>query len=294
MKEHWRGWLAIVLAASVVTISSAPRTAGAGDIAWDRILGADPDELDGDQRTLATSIMKKEKVYYGCKNTIAACLAPAKDSSTARRLAGMVVRKVQAGYSAEQIHKMIVKRGTSMHAFKKHAINLDGAASIGDDSPSVKVVAFSDFECPFCRKVLPRLEKLAKKMKGVKLYFKHFPVKSHKRSVPAAVASLAAGKQGKFWQFHDLCYKDPKHLSDSDIVKKAEKAGVADMDAFKKDLKSKKLLKIVEKDKLEGLKLGVKGTPTVYIDGKEYIGETTYADLKDVLNEELDLVAGKK
>jgi len=294
MKGHWRGWLAIVLTAAVATISSAPRTAGAGDVAWDRILGADPDELDGDQKEQAASIMKTEKVYFGCKDTIAACLAPAKDSNTARRLAGMVVRKVKSGYSAEQIHKMIAERGKSMHPLKKHTVSLEGTASLGDGSPSVKVAAFSDFECPFCRKVLPRLEKLAKKMKGVRLYFKHFPVKSHKRAVAAAVASLAALKQGKFWQFHDLCYKDPKHLSDSDILKKAGKAGVADLEAFKKDLKSKALLKTVEKDKLEGLKLGVKGTPTVYINGKEYTGETTYADLKDVLGEELDLVEGKK
>jgi protein-disulfide isomerase len=206
----------------------------------------------------------------------------------------MVVRKVKAGYSGDQIHEMIKKRGMSMHPVKTHKIDLTGAPSIGDDAPSVKVAAFSDFQCPYCRKVLPRLEKLAKKLKGVKLYFKHFPVKSHKRSIAAAVASMAAHKQGKFWTFHDICYKDPKHLSDSDLLDKAKDAGVKDMGAFKKALKSKTLLKFIEKNKLEGLKLGVKGTPTVYIDGKQYHGETTYADLKDVLQEELDLRAGKK
>ena len=75
---------------------------------------------------------------------------------------------------------------------------------------------------------------------------------------------------------------------------RVEVSASKDMGAFKKDLKSKSILKTVEKDKLEGLKLGVKGTPTVYINGKEYNGETTYADLKDVLSEELDLIAGKK
>ncbi|MBW2262451.1 MAG: thioredoxin domain-containing protein [Deltaproteobacteria bacterium] len=294
MKGHWRGWLVIAVVTGVVAVSGAPRPAGAGDIAWDRILGADTDKLDKDKKEKAASIMKKEKVYYGCKNTIAACLSSDPDSNTARRLAGMVVRKVQAGYNAEQIHEMIEKRGKSMHPLKTKKIILTGAASIGDENPSVKVVAFSDFQCPYCRKVMPRLEKLATKIKGVKLYFKHFPVKSHKRSVAAAMASLAALKQGKFWQFHDLCYKDSKHLSDSDLVEKAEKVGVADTGAFKKDLKSKSILKTVEKDKLEGLKLGVKGTPTIFINGKKYDGETMYADLKDVLKEELDLTAGKK
>lgn len=290
MKAYWRAALVIVVMAGLAT----PRSAGAGDIAWDRILGADPDELDKDQKSKAASIMKKEKVYHGCKNTIAACLAPAKDSMTARRLAGMVVRKVKAGYTAEMIGEMIEKRGKSMHPLKKYKITLTGAPAVGDDEPSVTVVAFSDFECPFCKKVLPRIEKLAKKLDGVRLHFKHFPVKSHKRSVAAAVASLAAHNQGKFWPFHDLCYKDPGKLSDSDLLEKAKKVGVADMGAFKKDLKSKAILKTVEKDKLEGLKLGVKGTPTVFINGKRYDGESTYADLKDVLQEELDLVAGKK
>jgi protein-disulfide isomerase len=238
--------------------------------------------------------MKEEKVYHGCKDTIAACLSPAKDSNTARRLAGMVVRKVKAGYTSEQIHEMIEKRGKSMHPVKTYKITVTGAPSVGDEKPTVEVVAFSDFQCPFCKKVMPRLEKLAKKLEGVKLTFKHFPVKSHKRSVAAAVASLAAHKQGKFWPFHDLCYEDPKHLSDSDLVDKAKEAGVADMGAFKKDLKAKSILKAVEKDKLEGLKLGVKGTPTIFINGKKYDGETTYADLKDVLKEERDLAAGKK
>jgi protein-disulfide isomerase len=284
----------LACAALLAAVSGGSRTVDAGDIPWDKVLGAKPDELDKDQKAEAAAILEKEKVYHGCKNTIAKCLRSDPDSLTARRLAGMVVRKVKAGYGKDQIHEMIKKRGLSMHPIKTHSISLAGAASIGDDDPEVKVVAFSDFQCPFCRKVLPRLEKLAKKMDGVRLYFKHFPVKSHKRSVPAAVASLAAHKQGKFWPFHDICYKDSKNLSDSDLLKKAKDAGVEDMDKFKKDLKSKSLLKIVEKDKLEGLKLGVKGTPTVFIDGKKYSGETTYSDLKDVLNEELDLVAGKK
>lgn len=282
--------LGVILA---LLLGSAPG-AQAGGIPWDQVLGADPGDLDDGQKAEAAAIMEKEKVYYGCKDTIANCLRKDKDSNTARRLAGMVVRKVKAGHSSKDIAKMIKKRGLSMHPFKTHTINLDGAAAIGSKNPKVKVAVFADFECPYCRKVLPRVEKAVKKLSGITLYFKHFPVKSHKHAVVAAVAGLAAQAQGKFWQFHDKCYKDPQHLEKDDLIAKAQEAGVADMKKFKKDMKSKSLIKKVEKDKLEGLKLGVKGTPTVYINGKEYIGETTYADIKDVLQEELDLVAGKK
>ncbi len=282
----------VVLVCAVILLGPGP--AGASDVPLDGILGADPGTLDAKQLELAKTIMQTEKVYYGCKGTIAVCLAGKNESMTARRLAGMVVRKVKAGYDADKIHEMIEKRGLSMHPIKTHQVTLEGAPSTGAASPSVKVVAFSDFQCPYCRKVLPRLEKLSGKLSGVKLYFKHFPVKSHKLSVPAAQASMAAFAQGKFWPFHDLCYKDPDHLDKDDLFAKAKEAGVADMAKFEKDFGKKEFLKIIETDKVEGLKLGVKGTPTVFIDGKLYTGETTYEDLKDVLSEELDLVAGKK
>jgi len=288
MKARTRVALVTLLAALV---QGAP--AGAGGIPWGQVIGADAGTLDDTQKALCASILEKEKSYHGCEGTIAKCLAAKEGSMTARRLAGMVVRKVKAGYTADQIEEMVRKRGLSMHPAKTHAISLEGAPSVGDESPAVKVAAFSDFQCPYCRKVLPRLEKLAKKMKGVRLYFKHFPVKSHKRAVFAAAASLAAHGQGKFWPFHDLCYKDPDHLEDADLVAKAKEAGVADLGKFKKAMADKAVLKAIEKDKLEGLKLGVKGTPTIYIDGKEYLGETTYDDLQDVLSEELDLAAGK-
>jgi protein-disulfide isomerase len=281
-------------AAALLALAGTSRSVTAGSIPWDRVLGADPDQLDEGQKADAAAILEDRKVYYGCKDTIANCLRDDPESNTARRLAGMVVRKVKAGHDAGKIAEMLRKRGLSMHPLKKHEIDLEGAPSIGSETARVHVAAFSDFQCPYCRKVLPRLEKIAKKDKGIRLYFKHFPVKSHKLAVEAAVASMAADRQGKFWPFHDLCYKDPKHLDDAGVLEKAGQAGVADMGKFKKDMKDKSILKFVEKDKLEGLKLGVKGTPTVYIDGKEYTGETTYADLEDVLAEELDLVDGKR
>ena len=116
MKNHIGKLLTVALVAAAVAMAGAPRSAGAGDIAWDRIIGADPDELDKDQKKKASSIMKKEKVYHGCKNTIAACLPYEKKSNTARRLAGMVVRKVKAGYTAEQIHEMIESGQTSFYS----------------------------------------------------------------------------------------------------------------------------------------------------------------------------------
>ena len=268
--------------------------AGAKDVPLDKVLGADPKALDPDQLAAAKSIMQAEKVYFGCKDTIASCLAGEKESMTARRLAGMVVRKVKAGHDAAAIHDMIEKRGLSMHPIKTYEVSIDKAPSTGSDSPTVEVAAFSDFQCPFCKAILPRLEKISGKLAGVRLYFKHFPVKKHKDAPLAAVASLAAHGQGKFWPFHDLCYEDPDHLEKDDLVAKAKQAGVEDLARFEKDLGSKDLMKAVESDKIEGLKLGVKGTPTIYIDGKLYLGETSYEDLVDVLSEEIDLAAGKK
>ncbi len=296
MKKHMGTATSLVAIAMAIAIV-IPAAGGAGKkdaFPWDEVLGADPAGLSDEQKSKAVEIMGTEKVYFGCDGTIAACLGKDPASMTARRLAGMVARKVKAGHDAKAISDMIARRAKSMHPAKAVTVNVKDAPWVGAESPEVAVAAFADFECPHCRKVMPRLEKLAKSLVGVRLYFKHFPVKSHAHSVPAAVASLAAQLQGKFWEFHEKCYADPENLGDADLVAKAEAAGVPDMAKFEADLKDPKLVKRIESDKLDGLKLGVKGTPTVFIDGKEYLGETELKDLEDVLLEELDLVAGKK
>jgi len=112
------------------------------------------------------------------------------------------------------------------------------------------------------------LEQLLEKNKGnVKLVFKNYPLRSHPFAMKAAVAALAAGEQGKFWEFHDRLFKDYNRLSDQKILEIARELGLNEAE-FEKDRKAPGLQGKIRQDVLEGRQAGVRGTPTVFINGK--------------------------
>jgi protein-disulfide isomerase len=102
----------------------------------------------------------------------------------------------------------------------------------------------------------------------------------------AAEASLAAGAQGKFWEMYDVLFKNFQRLSRGNIMAMAKDIGL-DVDKFKADLESGKFKKDVEKDLADGETAGVYGTPSFYINGKQYNGEVTLAALKPIFAAEL-------
>jgi protein-disulfide isomerase len=103
--------------------------------------------------------------------------------------------------------------------------------------------------------------------KQVKIVYKNFPIRSHKYSEPAAKAALAAQKQGKFWPFHDLLYAHYKDLSDKEIIKIANQLEL-DVVRFEKDRKDPAIYGKVRADLRDGNKAGVRGVPTVFINGR--------------------------
>lgn len=102
----------------------------------------------------------------------------------------------------------------------------------------------------------------------MKLVFKNFPLRNHKFARPAAIAALAANKQGKFWELHDQLYENYNRLSDQKIREIAQQVGL-DMEKFDKDMKDPKLKAIVERDFQEGARVGVRGIPTIFVNGRQ-------------------------
>jgi protein-disulfide isomerase len=239
--------------------------------------------------------MKKITVYYGCSDTVAACLRSDPDCQTARRLAGLIVRAVQAGRTDAWISEEVKHRSVSAHPFKTHRFNLTARPRSGApaDSAKVTVVEFADFECPFCRVISPKLKETIGSMagKGVSLVFKHYPVSTHLQSEGAGRAAWAAHQQGKFWPYHDILYKNAPRLSASNLESYARAAGL-DMAAFRAARDSQRSSLLLAADKREGLKAGVQGTPTLFINGKMYRGRKDATELRDRLEEELHLVGG--
>jgi protein-disulfide isomerase len=115
---------------------------------------------------------------------------------------------------------------------------------------------------------VPVLEQvLEKNPNQVKLVFKNFPLRNHKFAMPAAIAALAAEKQGKFWEFHDLLFKDHNRLNEQKVKEIAQQLNL-DMEKFEKDRKDPRIRAMINRDVSEGNLAGVRGTPTVFINGR--------------------------
>ena len=104
--------------------------------------------------------------------------------------------------------------------------------------------------------------------KEMKLVFKNFPLRNLKFAWPAAIAALAANKQGKFWKLHDQLYENYNRLSDQKIREIAQQVGL-DMEKYDKDTKDPELKAIVQRDFQEGARIGVRGIPTIFVNGRQ-------------------------
>ena len=101
----------------------------------------------------------------------------------------------------------------------------------------------------------------------VKLVVKHFPLRNHKFARKAATAALAANEQGQFWELHHKLFENYKVLNDSKIQDIAKKLGL-DMEKFNKDMNSPVIAKLINRDLKNGRQVGVRGTPTIFVNGK--------------------------
>lgn len=147
-------------------------------------------------------------------------------------------------------------------------IATEGAPSLGPEDAPVTIVIFDDFECPYCARTVPLIKNVVNSYKDqVRLVFKFFPLGMHKHAKSAAIAAMAADRQGKFWSFHDLLFANYNKLSEEKITELAEKAGL-DMERFASDRLDPRLQQKLAADQQEGLKIGVRGTPTIFINGR--------------------------
>ena len=114
---------------------------------------------------------------------------------------------------------------------------------------------------------MPVLEQLLEQYpKQIKVVFKHFPLRNHKFAVKAAQATIAAHQQGKFWEFHDRLFKQYKQISDQKIEEIRSQLGLK-ADQFQKDMKAPQTMNKIRADAGNGRDAGVRGTPTVYVNG---------------------------
>ena len=135
--------------------------------------------------------------------------------------------------------------------------------------PKLTIVEFTEFQCPYCSRIAPTMKELNQKYPDkIKFVYKHFPLSFHANAQAAAAASIAAHKQGKFWEFRYALAPHSRELSDSMYVAVAKEVGL-DIEKFKKDMVlDSAMMARIDKDFQLGVKVGVQGTPNFYINGK--------------------------
>ncbi|MBU1568224.1 MAG: thioredoxin domain-containing protein [Proteobacteria bacterium] len=170
-------------------------------------------------------------------------------------------------------------------------VDTTGAPFKGPSDAPVTITLFTDFECPYCRQIIPLLDEiLERNPKNVKLSFKNLPLKFHKFAEPSAKAALAANEQGKFWAFHDRLFAETKLTEES--IKKTAVEVKLDIPRFEKDMESPKIQSMLQKDILDAQSAGVTGTPTIFINGRTP-RQRSLEGLQVIIDDELQKL-GKK
>jgi protein-disulfide isomerase len=138
---------------------------------------------------------------------------------------------------------------------------------------------------------VPLLEQVLEKYPGkVKLVFKNFPLRNHAQAKPAAIAALAAGEQGKFWEYHDKVFENYKSLSEEVLKRIAGEVGL-DVKAFEAARKNPELAAAVSRDMQEGSRAGVRGTPTIFVNGRR-LQQRSLQGFSQAIDRELKRLGG--
>jgi len=170
---------------------------------------------------------------------------------------------------------------------KRYTVEVGSAPIRGGKDAELTIVAFSDFQCPFCSRVNPTLAQINQAYGDkARVVFKHLPLRIHPDAPAAHAAAEAAGRQGKFWEMHDKIFANQRELSDAKYVEWARELGL-DVARFEADRKSEATKQRVAQEEDEANRLGVSGTPAFFINGRFVSGAQPFEAFQRVIDEEL-------
>ncbi|MFH1834859.1 MAG: thioredoxin domain-containing protein [Methanobacteriota archaeon] len=158
------------------------------------------------------------------------------------------------------------------------------AVNLPSGNAKVTIVEYSDFQCPYCSRVVPTVKKIEETYgEDVEVVFKHFPLAFHSYAKKAAEASECARDQGKFWEYHDKLFENQNKLDKDSLKKYAGELGL-DANTFNKCLDSGTKTALVENNFEEGKSLGVTGTPSFFINGQKVVGAQPYEKFAEIID----------
>lgn len=255
---------AVFVAITLTTVALAAHAAKLPGVDLNGIAPEDFDELMGLMREGACPCVPAQTLHQ--------CIVE-NSCPQATDLARYGADKFREGLGADQVREAVVKRYMAEHV--KYDIDVAGAPRKGAESGRIVIVEFADFQCPHCALIGPMIDRIIKKHpKDITLYFKNFPLPGHPHSETAARACWAAGRQDRFWEMHDIVFKNQAVLIDGSFSKFARELGL-NVEKFESDLGSPAAHRYVRRDQEEAIKHQLGGTPTLIINGRMFLEDKT-------------------
>jgi len=177
----------------------------------------------------------------------------------------------------------------------RFGVSGDRGYTRGPKDAPVTIVEFSDFQCPFCKTATNTIKQVLDKYpEKVRLVFRDYPLASLQPQAPKAhEAARCAGEQSKFWEYHDVLFERSPKMSPQDLKQYAQDLNL-DVAAFNQCFDTGKYKAEVDKDFQEGVGLGLTGTPSFFINGRQVVGAQPLSAFQKVIDGELAKVAAKK
>ncbi|HKY37356.1 MAG TPA: thioredoxin domain-containing protein [Polyangiaceae bacterium] len=222
--------------------------------------------------------------------SVAQCISESRACRACLPAAKALAKQVQRGRTRPQVETFYKAR---FGADQVKDIALEDSPSKGNPSAPVLMVEFADFQCPACREARPVLEEMLKKYDGkTRLVFKHFPLSFHPQAEKAARGARAAQRQGKFWEMYGVLFDNQERLSPQVVEELAKGLGL-DMARFQKDVESEATSDAVSRDRKQGERLDIQSTPTLYVNGRHFSGQSFGEELGEWIELELELTSGQ-
>jgi protein-disulfide isomerase len=165
--------------------------------------------------------------------------------------------------------------------------------SHGPREATVTVVMFGEYQCLFCRRAMPALERLTREHPDVRVVFKDFPISGHESARSAAVAARCAGQQGRYWEMGHLLMRNQDRLSDTDLRTYAGEVGL-DLSSWDACVADGIWLERVDENVRDGRVAGVDVTPTFFVNGRMVAGSVAWARLEGLVQDELQASRGDR
>jgi protein-disulfide isomerase len=146
----------------------------------------------------------------------------------------------------------------------------------GHYQANIDLVEYGDYQCGYCGQFYYIVKKLQQHFGDkIRFVFRHFPLEAHPNALHAALAAEAMTKYNKFWPMHDMLYENQQSLDDFSLIEYAKMLGISEQQ-FRNDYNAPALMEKIQQDVESGLRSGVNGTPSIYINGKKYEQDYSY------------------